>query len=167
MIVLLQHRQPFAIMLIFSQNESTLNWSIKIDSISTFNAYVSHICFIWLFWLGISGDFCALTLDSLAPQLTHARALVQRLTATEAGFFQQNLLQIPSDFNDFNDLWFCWQAWVDFVDELIMNWWRESFHTSQQSSCEMLAGCGADDALSSRGASYGRQLESLTPVKLL
>jgi len=30
------------------------------------------------------GDFCALTLDSLAPQLTHARALVQRLTASEA-----------------------------------------------------------------------------------
>eukprot|EP00435_Cladocopium_sp_Y103_P031418 s1204_g7.t4 len=36
-----------------------------------------------LLWLAGLRDFCALTLDSLAPQLTHARALVQRLTASE------------------------------------------------------------------------------------
>ena len=36
------------------------------------------------FLVSRQGDFCALTLDSLAPQLTHARALVQRLTASEA-----------------------------------------------------------------------------------
>ncbi|CAK9102919.1 unnamed protein product [Durusdinium trenchii] len=54
-----------------------------------------------LLWLAGIRDFCALTLDSLAPQLNHARDLVQRLTTSEdVGLIMQRRVDDEDAEND-------------------------------------------------------------------
>eukprot|EP00913_Durusdinium_trenchii_P006586 g6188.t2 len=61
-----------------------------------------------LLWLAGIRDFCALTLDSLAPQLNHARDLVQRLTTSEdVGLIMQRRVddEAPEEVAEAHEAW--------------------------------------------------------------